>query len=169
MRSRLSLKFCMAELDISLAVFRDTENIIAPNMQKTNIMERSRERPLRLICLFGMFIIGLLHSNAPAVRRLIAGGRGSFPFRKPRRSHTTSHYTIPFLLVSIDAGRRSKKRPALKRRPPMLFPKSFLWVLPPWGGRIMNDSRSLHIGPAWPPPGRGWPCRRGRRSRFRSR
>ena len=34
----------MAELDISLAVFRDTENIIAPNMQKTNIMERSRER-----------------------------------------------------------------------------------------------------------------------------
>ena len=64
MRSRLSLRFWMADSDISLLIFRDTPNTMEPNMQKIRMMERSRGNPRGLSDLFGVFFIGSLHSDA---------------------------------------------------------------------------------------------------------
>ena len=45
-RSRLSLKFWIADADISADIFRATENTTAAKMQNTSIIERNKEIPL---------------------------------------------------------------------------------------------------------------------------
>jgi hypothetical protein len=51
----------MADADISLVIFWDTENTIVPKKENIKIMGSSRENPLRLFCLFGVSFIENLH------------------------------------------------------------------------------------------------------------
>ena len=54
----------MAEADISLDICCDTEKTIAPKTLKIKIMERSREIPLCLLCLFDISFIDNPHPYA---------------------------------------------------------------------------------------------------------
>lgn len=57
-KSRLSLKFWMAEADISRDIFCDTVDTIPPKMEKNKMIRKSKERYLVFPCLFGFVSIG---------------------------------------------------------------------------------------------------------------
>ena len=62
-RSRLSLRFWMADADISLEILCDTESTIIPKRKKIKIMGKSRGN---FPCLYvlGIFFIDNPHSTA---------------------------------------------------------------------------------------------------------
>lgn len=91
-RSRLSLRFWMAEADISREIFRDTVVTIAPKMEKNKMISKSRERPLALPCLFGFALIGA-PSFHMAPRPAGAFGRRCRPCRSGA-ADDTKHYSI---------------------------------------------------------------------------
>ena len=90
-RSRLSLRFWMADSLISLAILRDTAKMVAPNIEKISIMEKSREKPRCVFWLFGLSFI----DNPPFICSAEAPGRKEdMPICFIKRIHLFPYYTI---------------------------------------------------------------------------